>query len=64
MALGLKAAASAIDAAIQKIIYRSGITILIILSKEMKYVKIVKSLEESGLFLKGVNEMIENEAKA
>ena len=49
------AAASATDAAIQKIIYRSGITILIILSKEMKYMKIVKSLEGSGLLLKGVN---------
>ena len=63
VALGLTAAASVTDAAIQKIIYRSGITTLIILNKEMKYMKIGNSLEESGLLLKGVNETIENEAK-
>ena len=63
VALGLTAAASVTDAAIQKIIYRSGITTLIILNKEMKYMKIGNSLEESGLLLQGVNETIENEAK-
>ena len=63
VALGLTAAASVTDAAIQKIIYRLGITTLIILNKEMKYMKIGNSLEESGLLLKGVNETIENEAK-
>ena len=63
VALGLTAAASVTDAVIQKIIYRSGITTLIILNKEMKYMKIGNSLEESGLLLKGVNETIENEAK-
>ena len=63
VALGLTAAASVTDAAIQKIIYRSGITTLIILNKEMKYMKIGNSLEESGLLLNGVNETIENEAK-
>ena len=37
---------------------------LIILKKEMKVImKIVKSLGESGLLLKGVSETIKNEAK-
>ena len=37
---------------------------LIIPHKEMKDImEVVKSLEESGLFLKGVSETIENEAK-
>ena len=46
--LGLKAAAWATDAAIQKKIYRSGTTALIISNEEMKHImKIVKSLEEN-----------------
>ena len=47
--LGVTAAVSATDAAIQKKIYESGMTKLIISNKEMKdIIKIVKSLEESS----------------
>ena len=63
--LGLTAVGSAADAGIHKKILRSGNnTTLIILSDEMKdIIKIVKSLEESGLLLKGANETVQNEAK-
>ena len=58
------AAASATDAAIQKNIYGSGTTTLIICKEEMEDImKIYKSLEESGLLIKGVSETIKNEAK-
>ena len=41
-----------------------GITTLVISNEEMNDImKIVESLEESGLLLKGVNETIKNEAK-
>ena len=60
--LGLTAAASATDAAIQREIFGSGMTTLIISSDVMNIMKIVKSLEESGLLIKGVNESIKNEA--
>ena len=50
--LGLSAAASATDAAIQKKFFGSSKTALIISNKEMKDIKIVKSLEESGLLIK------------
>ena len=41
-----------------------GTTALIISNEEMNdIVKIVKSLEESGLLIKGVSETIQNEAK-
>ena len=41
-----------------------GITTLAISNEEMNDImKIVESLEESGLLLKGVNETIKNEAK-
>ena len=47
-----------------KKILGSGNTTLIISNDEMKdIIKIVKSLEDSGLLLKGVNETIQNEAK-
>ena len=60
----LKLLASATDAAIQKKIFGSGMTTLIISNKEMDDImKIVKSLKESGLLIKGVNETIQNEAK-
>ena len=43
---------------------RSGFTTLIICNEEMNDImKIVKSLEESGLLIKGVSETIKNEAK-
>ena len=62
--LRLTAAASATDSAIQKTIYGLGMTILIISNKIIKdIIKIAKSLEESGLLTKGVNEAIENEKK-
>ena len=66
--LGLTAAAaSAADAGIHKKILGSGHnnnTTLIISKDEMDDIlKIVKSLEDSGVLLKGVSETIQNEAK-
>ena len=67
--LGLTAAASAADAGIHKKILRSGKannnnTLLIISDDEMDDIlKIVKSLEDSGVLIKGVTETIQNEAK-
>ena len=62
--LGLTAAASATDAAIHKKMFGSGMTTLIILNEEINDImKIVKSVEESGLLKKGVSETIKNEAK-
>ena len=64
--LGLTAAASAADAGIHKKILGSGQnTTLIISNDEMKDIlKIVKSLEDSGLLLlEGVSETVKNEAK-
>ena len=64
MPLGLTTAASAADAAIHKIIFGSSFTTLIISNEEMNNImKIVKSLEESGLLIKGASETIEKEAK-
>ena len=63
--LGLIAAASAADAGIHKKILGSGHnnTILIISNDEMDNIlKIVKSLEDSGILLKGVSETIQHEA--
>ena len=65
--LGLTAAAaSAADAGIHKKILGSGHnnTTLIISNDEMDDIlKIVKSLEDSGVLLKGVSETIQNEGK-
>ena len=65
--LGLTAAASAADAGIHKRILGSGHnnnTILIISNDDMDDIlKIVKSLEDSGVLLKGVRATIQNEAK-
>ena len=64
--LGLTAAAaSAADAGIHKKILGSrNTTILIISNKDIKdFIKTVKSLEDSGLLLKGVTESVQNEAK-
>ena len=45
-------------------IFGSGITTLIISNEEMNYImKIVKSLEESTLLIKGVRGTIQNETK-
>ena len=61
------AAALATDAAIKKII-RSGMHLkritLIIPNEEMDdNMRIVKSIEESGLLIKGISEKTKNEAK-
>ena len=64
ISLGLITAASATNAATLKKMLGSGFTTLIIYNKEMNDImKIVKSLEESGLLMKSVNETIKNEAK-
>ena len=64
--LGLTPAAAAADAGIYKKILGSGHnnTTLIISNDEIDDIlKIVKSLEDSGVLLKGVSERIQNEAK-
>ena len=65
--LGLTAAASAADAGIQKKILGSrhnNTTTLITSNDEMEdIIKIVKSLEYSGLLLKRISETVQNEAK-
>ena len=62
--LGLSAAMSAIDGSIKKKKLGSGTTTLIISNDEMDDIlKIVKSLENSGVLLKGVSETIQHEAK-
>ena len=63
--LGLTTAASAADAGIHKKILGSGRhTILIISNKHMDdLIEIVKSLEGSGLLLKGVTESVQNKVK-
>ena len=70
--LGLTAAASATDATIHKKIFGSGhlsdlalhTRALIILNEKMNdVIKIVKSLEESGLLIKGVSKTNKNKAK-
>ena len=63
--LGLTPAASAADAGIHKKILGSGnMTTLIIPSDEIwDIIKIVKSLEDSGLLLEGVTETVQNEVK-
>ena len=62
--LGLTAAASATDAAIQKKIFGSGMTTLIISNEENDDIfKVVKSLEDADLLEKYVTEIIENKAK-
>ena len=63
-ALGITAAASAIDAGIQKKIHGSGTTTLIISNEEMNDImKIVQALEDSNILLKGVTKTIKNETK-
>ena len=62
--LGLTAAASTAGSGIYENILSSTPTTLRISNDEMEYIiKIVKSLEDSGLLLKGVSETIQNEAK-
>ena len=63
--LGLKAAAPAADAGIhKKILGSGGHTTLIISNNEIEdLIRIVKSLEDSGLLLKGITESVQNETK-
>ena len=62
--LGLTAAASAANTGIHKKILGSGTTTLIISIDEMgDLIKIVKSLEDNGLLIKGVTESVQNEIK-
>ena len=62
--LGLTAAASATDAAIHKKMFGSGNTTLKISNEEMNDImKIVKSIEESGLLIKDVRISVKNKPK-
>ena len=62
--LGLTAASSAIDAGVQKKIYGSGTTTLVISNEEMNDImKIVQALEDSNILLKCVTKTIKNETK-
>ena len=62
--LGLSATMSAIDGSTKKKMIGSRTTTLIISNGEMDDIlKIVKSLENSGVLLKGVSETIQHEAK-
>ena len=61
--LGIAAAASALDARIQKKIHGSGTTTLIISNEEVNNMKIVQALEDSNILLKGVTKTIKNETK-
>ena len=62
--LGIYAAMSANDGSIKKKMLGSAVTTLIISNDEMDDIlKIVKSLENFGLLLKGVSETIQHEAK-
>ena len=62
--LGIAAAASAIDAEIQKKIRGSGTTTLIISKKKKNDIKkIVQDLEDSNILLKGVTKTTGNKTK-
>ena len=60
--LGITAAASAINAGIQKKIHSSGTTALLISNEEMNDImKIVQALNYSNILLKGIAKTIKNE---
>ena len=60
--LKLTAVASATNVAIEKKIFGSGTTTLAFSNEDLNDImKIVKSIEESGLLIKAVNETVENE---
>ena len=62
--LGITAAASTINAGIQKKIHGFGTTTLIISNEEINdVIKIVQVLEDSNFLLKGVTKTIKNETK-
>ena len=63
--LGLTAASSAITPGVQKKIYGSGTTTLVISNEKMNdIIKIVQALEDSNILLKGVTKTIKNETKS
>ena len=62
--LGLTAAASESVAAIHKKVFGSGMTTLTVSNEDVNDImKIVKSLEESGLLMEGISKTIKDEAK-
>ena len=62
--LAITAAASAVDAGIQKKIHGSGTTAFIISNEEMNdFMKIVQALEDSNFLLKRFTKTIKNETK-
>ena len=61
--LGLTAAMSAIDGSIQKKIHSSGVKLIIEQEDMNDIMKIIKALENSGIFLKGVSKTIKSETK-
>ena len=61
--LGSTAAMSAIDGGIQKKIHGSGVKFIIEQEDTQDIMKIIKSLENSGILLKGVSKTIKNETK-
>ena len=61
--LGLTAAMSVIDGSIQKKTHGSGIKLIIEKEDMNDIMKIIEALENSGILLKGVSKMIENETK-
>ena len=65
MSVSLTAAASAADAAINKKILGSGNHITLIISNDdmQDLLKIVKSLEDTGLLLNRITETVKNEVK-
>ena len=72
ISIGLTTASAAVDAAIHKKMFGSGATDLTIPNEEMNYnllismndiMKIIQSLEESGLLTKEVSKTIKNESE-
>ena len=61
--LGLTAAMSAIDGSIQKKIHGSGVKLIIEQEDMNDIMQIIEALENSGILLKGVSKIIENETK-
>ena len=60
---GLTAAMSAIDGVIQKKIHGSGVKLIIEQEDMNNITKIIETLENSGILLKGISKTIENEIK-
>ena len=61
--LGLTAAMSTIDGSIQKKIHGSGVKLIIEQEDMNDIMKIIKTLENSGILLKGVSKTIKDETK-